>query len=432
MPLPLVRAAWLALALLLAGCASHASRPASSGSASDAAAPLPAAASPATLLLVSLDGVRAGYLHRGHTPNLDQLAREGASADGMRPSYPSLTFPNHYTLVTGLRPDHHGIINNTMQDDQLGGFALSNRDAVADARWWSGEPIWVGAERAGLRSATMFWPGSEAAVSGVRPGAWYPFDKNLAIDERIGRVIAWLDLPPAQRPRVITLYLEQVDTAGHDHGPDSPEVAAALGAVDAAIGRLRQHIALHANASPVNLIVVSDHGMAATSPDRLIAVESIAPPDLATAIAPGQVVGFVPRAGQAAAVAERLLRTHEHFQCWRKQDMPPRWHYGSHPRIPPFVCQADEGWLLVRQSSIDAWRAKGWIGGGAHGYDPALPSMEAIFLASGPAFRPGARIAAFDNVDVYPLLARLLGIPPAPHDGNPETLLPLLRPTPQR
>ncbi len=417
MPLPLVRAAWLVLAIGLAGCARHAPR---------ADAPAIATTAPATLLLVSLDGMRADYLQRGITPNLDRMMREGASAQWLTPSYPSLTFPNHYTLVTGLRPDHHGIINNTMRDQALGGFTASDTRAVGDARWWQGEPIWVGAERAGLRTATMFWPGSEAAVNGVRPTAWSSYDKSLSMEARVERVIGWLDLPASQRPRLITLYLEHVDTAGHDHGPDSPEVDAAIGAVDAAIGRLRAHVRQHARAVPVNLVVVSDHGMAATSIDRTIAVESLLAPDDAEVIAPGQVVGFRPRAGREAIVEQRLLAPHDHLQCWRKQDMPVRWQYGRHPRIPPFVCQAEEGWLLVHQSYIDRRRASGWSGGGAHGYDPALPSMRAIFLAQGPAFRSGARIPAFDNVDVYPLLAHLLGITPAPNDGDATTLEPLL------
>lgn len=418
MPLPLVRSAWLAVALLLtAGCASR--------TPLESSAP---PAEPATLLLISLDGVRAEYLQRGITPNLQRIARDGVRAEWMNPSYPSLTFPNHYTLVTGLRPDHHGIINNTMTDEHLGGFALSNRQAVGDARWWSGEPIWVGAEKAGLRTATMFWPGSEAAVQGVRPSQWFEFDKAFAIDKRVDQVLAWLDRPATERPRLITLYFEHVDTAGHDDGPDSRNVEATLKAVDAAVGRLLDGIDQQGERGRVNLIVVSDHGMAATSPARAIVVEDLVPPEDAQAITTGQVAGFAPLPGRAGIAARRLLGRHGHAECWRKQDLPARWHYGSHPRIPAIICQADEGWLIVKRESLEKWRKNGWQGGGSHGYDPALASMHAIFLARGPAFRSGLRIAAFDNVDVYPLLARLIGIAPAPNDGNPRTLLPILAP----
>lgn len=418
MRLPFVRAAWLAAALLLsAGCATRAPHTVSTPPRE-----------PATLLLISLDGVRAEYLQRGITPHLAQLARDGVQAEWMNPSYPSLTFPNHYTLVTGLRPDHHGIINNTMIDEHLGGFSLSDREAVGDARWWSGEPIWVGAEKAGLRTATMFWPGSEAAVQGVRPSQWFPFDKAFAIDDRVRRVQAWLDLPAAERPRLITLYFEHVDTAGHDNGPESRNVEDTLKALDAAIGQLLDGIDARGERDRVNLIVVSDHGMAATSPERVMTVEDRVSPDDAQAVTVGQVVGFNPRPGREAAAERQLLGRRDHAECWRKQDMPARWHYGTHPRVPAIVCQADEGWLLVKREAVERWRRNGWKGGGSHGYDPAAPSMRAIFLARGPAFRRGVTVPGFDNVDVYPLLARLLGIAPAPNDGNPQTLLPILNP----
>lgn len=411
MHLPMVRGACLAALLLLSACASVPPRSA------DTATPL---------LLISLDGVRADYLQRGLTPNLERIAREGVSAEWMAPSYPSLTFPNHYTLVTGLRPDRHGIINNTMWDEHLGNFTLSNRDAVGDNRWWSGEPVWVTAENAGFRTATMFWPGSEAAVQGVRPWQWREFDKDLAPEQRVDQILEWLALPPAQRPRLVTLYFEHVDTAGHDGGPDSERVNQTLHEIDAALGRLLSGLQARGQLDHINMIVVSDHGMAETSPQRAIIVEDMVSPDDASAITTGQVAGFAPKPGHEASAGKQLLRDHGHAQCWRKQDLPPRWHYGSHPRIPAIVCQADEGWLIVKRESLQRWTEKGWQGGGSHGYDPALPSMRAIFLARGPAFRSGVRVPGFDNVDVYPLLTRLLGIEAAPNDSDPQTLLPVL------
>jgi len=412
MPLPLVRAAHLAcLALLLTACASQ--PPSAHRTKPDV---------PATLLLISVDGLRADYLGRGLTPYLDALGREGVQAQWMNPSYPSLTFPNHYTIVTGLRPDHHGIVGNTIGDETLGRFMPSDSQAVGDGRWWGGEPIWVGAEKAGLRTATLFWPGSEAAVQGVRPSQWRKYDKTYPIEQRVSQVEQWLDLPASQRPRLITLYFDQVDSAGHDHGPDSPEVAQRLREVDAAIGELREHIRTLATTAPVNLIVVSDHGMAATSLQRMVAIESLAPTEVADTINTGQVVSFTPKPGRTQQAEQLLLGRHDGVECWRKQQMPARWHYGSHPRIAPIVCQADEGWLIERQSKIDSRRAEQWRGGGAHGYDPALPSMRAVFLAAGPAFVQQQQVPAFDNVDVYPLLARLLGIHAAANDGNAATL----------
>ena len=230
--------------LFLAACASAPlplPPPAPDAAPATTAATAPATA-PATataahpLLLISLDGVNPQYLGRGDTPNLDRLAAEGVQAQWMNPSYPSLTFPNHYTVVTGLRPDHHGIVHNTMQDAELGRFWLANREAVGDGRWWGGEPIWVGAEKAGLATATLSWPGSEAAIQGVRPQRWLPFDAQRPIAARVDTVAGWLTGPEVTRPRLATLYFEHVDTAGHEHGPDSPQRHQALREVDAGVG----------------------------------------------------------------------------------------------------------------------------------------------------------------------------------------------------
>lgn len=412
MHLPFVTLRALLLCLCLAGCA--------------AIAPKTAPDEQRIVLLISIDAFRPDYLDRGITPNLSRLAAEGVRAAWMNPSYPSLTFPNHYTLVTGLRPDHHGIVHNTMRDAALGGFKLSDRDAVGDGRWWGGEPVWVGAEKAGIRTATMFWPGSEAAIDGVRPTHWNKFDYDVSYEARVDRVLAWLDAPPAQRPRLITLYFEKVDKTGHDFGPDSAQVRNAIAEADAAIGRLLQGLEARGLSDSTDLIVVSDHGMAKVGPGHAIATEDMVPAADAGLVSDGQSIGFNPKPGRERRAEARLLGAHPHYDCWRKGEMPERWHYGTHPRVPAIVCQMHEGWDAVSRKKLnerpkDATR-------GSHGYDPALPSMRALFIARGPSFRSGAVLPSFDNVDVYPLLTRLLGIPAAPNDGDPQRLLPALRP----
>lgn len=401
------------LALAIASCASRPPHPARA----PPAFPMPI---PAPVLLVSIDGFRADYLELGITPNLSRIARDGVRAQWMNPSYPSLTFPNHYTIVTGLRPDRHGITHNTMDDAALGTFKLSDRAAVSTTQWWGGEPIWVGAANAGLPTATMFWPGSEAEIGGRRPGRWQPFDKAMPSMTRVDTVLGWLGEDAATRPRLTTLYFDVLDEAGHDHGPDSPEAHAAIREADAAVGRLLDGLAARALLNAVNVVVVSDHGMAAVEPGHAIAVEDMVNPADAVAVTSGQSVGFAPLPGRTAAAERRLLGAHANYACWRKGELPARWHYGGHPRVPPIVCQMHEGWDALPRARL-AKRAAGATRG-SHGFDPALPSMRALFIARGPAFRRGAVLPAFDNVDVYPLLARLVGITPAENDGDADAM----------
>lgn len=396
------------------------------------APPPPAAAAaepePYTLLLVSLDGVHPDDLTRGDTPNLSRLAAQGVQAEGVVPSYPTLTFPNHYTLVTGLRPDRHGVVHNTMSDPELGRFTLRDRDAVGEGRWWSdGEPLWVTAENAGIATATLFWPGSEAPVRGVQPTRWTQFDADLPKAERVDRVLSWLSEPAATRPRLATLYFEHPDAAAHAHGPGSPELRAAMRAVDAQIGRLVEGIGQAGLSGSVDLVIVSDHGMAAVPQGNVVAFEQMVDPELVEPVSFGQSVGFNLAKGREAEAEAALLGEHDRYQCWRKHELPARWHYGSHPRVPAIVCQMQEGWDALPARYIER-RPPGTRG--SHGYDPALESMRAIFIASGPSFASGVRLPTFDNVDIYPLLARLLGVEPADHDGNAQTLLPALAGSP--
>ena len=414
-----LRAAALAACFALAACST-------TPGISPPAAAAPIAMRADAVVLVSIDAFRADYLSAARTPNLHRIAGEGARAAWMNPSYPSLTFPNHYTLVTGLRPDRHGVIHNKMADEELGEFAVADLRAVTEARWWGGEPIWVTAEKNGLRSASWSWPGSLAQIGGIRPELVKPFDPSVPAERRVDDVLEWLDAPPSQRPRIVTMYFEQLDHAGHDYGPDSPQVGTTLARLDAAIGRLYDGLAARGLLDRVDLVVVSDHGMAKVGPRRAIGVEEIVSPDEATVVSDGQSIGIVPNAGHEAAVAKKLLGKHAQYDCWRREQLPERWHYGRNPRVPPIVCQMHEGWDALYPQKLakrpsDATR-------GSHGYDPALPSMRALFIARGPSFVPSARLPAFDNVDVYPLLARLLGVQPAPNDGDVTPLLPALRP----
>ncbi|ESQ92066.1 nucleotide diphosphatase [Asticcacaulis sp. AC460] len=377
------------------------------------------------LILVSIDGFRADYLERGVTPNLKRLAETGASGP-MRPSFPSLTYPNHYTLVTGLRPDHHGVVNNTMRDDGQPGvtFRMANRAAVEDAFWWAGgKPVWVSAEEQGMHAATLFWPGSEAPNHGVRPSYWFTYNEDLPLPERVSTILGWVDLPPEQRPGFMTLYYSDVDHAGHDFGPDSPEVDAALARVDASIGALLDGLKARGLEGKVHVIIVSDHGMAKHRPETFVKLADLLPPDSADMLG-GQVAGFNPKPGHEAEVEAILLRPHDHMTCWRKAKMPVRFRYGRHPRVPKINCLADVGGYIVAPSG-DGWMPK--PEGGSHGYDPDAVEMRAIFIASGPGIKPGVKLKLFDNVDVYSLEMALLDLKPEASDGTLRTFRPALR-----
>jgi predicted AlkP superfamily pyrophosphatase or phosphodiesterase len=376
------------------------------------AAPAAAAERPLTIL-ISIDAFRPDYLDRGVTPVMSKLAAEGVRA-AMRPSFPSKTFPNHYTLVTGRRPDHSGIVANNMQDPQIPGvtFSMANRAAVQDGRWWdAAEPIWITAERAGIVTAPIFWPGSEAPIHGLRPHYFRAFDMATPSDARVDYDLSLLDRPPAERPQFLTLYFDIVDEAGHRFGPDSPEVNAAAATVDAAIARLLDGLKTRGLAA--NLVIVADHGMAAVSEDRNIYFDDLLPKGSWRSLDMGPIGTIYPAAGQEAAVEKALIGRHDHFQCWRRGHLPRRLHYGRNPRVAPIFCLPQTGWRLTTRDYKPAQPAKG-----EHGYDNASPEMAAIFIANGPAFRHGVRLKTFDNVDVYPLLARLVGVAPRTSDGR--------------
>ncbi|HEV2622105.1 MAG TPA: ectonucleotide pyrophosphatase/phosphodiesterase [Frateuria sp.] len=373
---------------------------------------------PKPLLLVSIDGYRTGYLERGLSPTLATLARHGVRAEAMQPSFPSLTFPNHYALVTGLRPDHHGIVNNTMYDAQLGKFSLGNRKAVSDGRWWAqGTPLWETADRQGLRTATMFWPGSEADIHGHHPDYWKPYDGAVTPDERVDQILAWLDLPPAKRPSFLTLYFDAVDHAGHSYGPDTPQVDAALRQTDQALARLLQGLKSRGLFDRVNLLVLADHGMAAVPLEHSVLIERQFDLDEVQVVSLGVLAGFNPKPGHDfAAVEARLEQPHPHMRCWDKTRVPARLHYGRNPRVPQLLCLADVGWRITTAEYLASHA--GHVSLGEHGYDNAAPQMQALFVAHGPDFRDGVTVPAFPNVDVYLLMTHLLGIPAQPNDGD--------------
>lgn len=406
------RAIAFAALAALAGCASTTTPPPAALASQPAAARAEQRA-PVTIL-VSIDGFRPDYLDRGVSPNLARLAASGVSA-AMRPSFPSKTFPNHWTLVTGLRPDRHGITANNMEDPARPGEKFTM--ATEDPFWWNAaEPIWVTAQKAGIRTGEMYWPGANVAwggtmahewphtiTGGMRPDDWQQFSQQMPGSNRVRTVIDWLRRPAAIRPRFLTLYFDTVDTAGHRYGPASREVTDAVAEVDRWIGELTAGLA--ELGQPANLVIVADHGMAPTSSQRVIPLDTIVSPDDARIVEAGPYASFEPVPGHERAAEAALLKPHAHLNCWRKAEIPARLHYGSNPRIPAIFCLAEDGWMTAKTAPSASFS------GGEHGYDNDQADMRALFIASGPSIAPKGKLPTFDNVDIAPLLRDLLGLP---------------------
>ncbi len=367
---------------------------------------------PVTMML-SIDAFRPDYLYKGDTPNLDALAKGGIQAR-MQSSFPTLTFPNHEALVTGLRPDNSGIVANTMFDPAMPGVKFYNKDVTSlDPFWWKDhDPVWISAEKQGVRSGVMFWPGSEVAHGDVRPSDWIRFDANFTEAQRVRTVIDWLRRPADIRPKFVAIYFDSVDRTAHKNGATSPPTLAAVREVDAQVGALVA--GLKALGQPVNLLIVSDHGMRDIDLSLATNLDDLIPRASYRAGTSGPFAMFDPLPGHEREVEAAMLKPHPHATCWRKGDLPARFHYGTNIRVGAIVCLAEPGGSIVTGTPSNK---------GEHGYDMEDPLMQGVFIANGPAFRTDAKIPSlFDNVDLYPMLTKLIGIRPEPNDGDATTL----------
>jgi predicted AlkP superfamily pyrophosphatase or phosphodiesterase len=368
------------------------------------------------LILVSLDGFRWDYLQKfkAQTPHLNQLAAEGVHMERLIPVFPSLTFPNHYTIVTGLWPEHHGIVNNRMYDPNFKAyFNIFNNPGPTDGRWWGGEPIWVTAIKQGRLADCMFWPGSEAEIDGVRPTEWKPYDDNTSPDACVDTGLAWL-AQTNQRPSLVTLYFHEVDTESHHHGVESAQVAKAVPQMDEAVGRLMDGLHRLQLDRVANVIIVSDHGMTDLNTNRVIVLSDYVDLNSVQVDSSGAIAGLRPLDGNVDALYNKFAGKENHFKVYRRETMPARYHYTDNPRIPPVVLVADEGWYINKRP-VDPTK---YFESATHGFDPELKSMGATFIADGPAFRRGVTLPPTQNVNIYNLLCATLGLTPAPNDGD--------------
>ncbi|HJZ75094.1 MAG TPA: alkaline phosphatase family protein [Vicinamibacterales bacterium] len=366
------------------------------------------------LVLVSFDGWRWDYLDRYPVPNLRALARRGARAERLVPSFPPLTFPNHYTIVTGLYPEHHGIVANRMRDPAIPDRFTMSAPTAKDAAWWLGEPVWVTAIRQGRRAATMFWPGTEVAIDGVRPTFWKPYDKATTTPARVEQALAWLALPERERPSFVSMYFEEVDSASHDFGIDSPEFTAATRHLDAALGQIVDGVSRLGLAARTTIVVVSDHGMTALSPDRVIVLDDYLDTAALDVIETGGFLALAPKNGDVDAVFTRLHGRHPALSVYRRDEVPPRLHYRHSARIAPIVGIPKDGWYVTTRANLDERPMQA----ATHGYDPRDRSMGALFVAAGPGVARGLVVPPFENVEIYNFLCSVLRVTPARNDGS--------------
>jgi alkaline phosphatase D len=370
------------------------------------------------VLLVSLDGFRWDYCKIYNTPNLNRLAREGVKAERLISSFPTVTFPNHYSIATGLYPDHHGLINNSFPAPDLGLFyRMGDRTAVENPAFYGGEPVWETAEKQGARSASFYWVGSEAR----HPTYWKKYDESVTFEARIDTVIKWLGYPPEKRPEFVTLYFDEPDATSHKFGPVSPQTKRVVERLDSLMGVLRTKLSKLPEAKKINLIILSDHGMEAISLERYINIKSLVPDRMIASISGGNPVYLInPSAGKKDSILF-LLNKSKGLKAWSKSELPSRWHYGTNPRIPEIVVVADSSWSIGTRPDGSSLR------GGAHGYDNANSDMYAIFYAAGPSFKKNYKFKELNNIDIYNLICKILNINPAKNDGDPSHIKGILR-----
>jgi predicted AlkP superfamily pyrophosphatase or phosphodiesterase len=364
-----------------------------------------------TVILISIDGFRNDYLEKLPVPNLSRLAKKGVHT-ALMSVFPSVTFPNHYSIATGLYPEHHGIMLNE--------FTISGIDepfthhghapAVTNPRWWQGEPIWVTAEKQGQLTASAFWPSSGSTIGGVKPTYYQDFTEDGDPQQRIQQILHWLDLPVEKRPTFLALYFENVDNAGHHSGPDSKEVRDAGINVDKALGTLVFGLKQRGIESSINLVIVSDHGMSKVDPKKIIDLEKFVKKNSITIMGEGAIVGVYPKPGQLNAVYQSLRKSNAPMFVYRESDIPTKLHYKYPHRTPPILCVANEqAFILGEDKKLQS---------GTHGYNPELKSMRGIFIAYGPAFKIGYTRSPFRNINIYSLLTYILDLKPAHNDGS--------------
>ncbi|KAH6779073.1 Alkaline-phosphatase-like family protein [Perilla frutescens var. hirtella] len=384
------------------------------------------------VLIVSSDGFRFGYQYKTHLPNINRLINNGTEAQrGLIPVFPTLTFPNHYSIATGLYPAYHGIINNYFTDPVTGEkFNMGSHEP----EWWLGESLWETVSNQGLKASTYFWPGSE-----VKKGSWdcpkhycMPYNESVPFEERVDTVLNYFDLPSDDIPSFMTLYFEDPDHQGHKYGPDDVRITEAVVEIDTLMGRLIRGLEERGIFEDVNIIMLGDHGMVGICDKKVIALDDLAswieiPKEWVQSYTPLLSIRPPPGYSSSDVVAKMneglksgRVDNGDYLRVYLKENLPSRLHYSASYRIPPIIGLVGEGF------TVEQTRSKGQECGGAHGYDNAFFSMRTIFIAHGPQFAKGRKVPSFENVQIYNLVTAILNIKGAANNGSlsfPESVL---------
>jgi len=373
------------------------------------------------VVMLSMDGFRWDYPEKVETPNLDHIEKIGVRADASIPCFPTKTFPNHYSMATGLYPDNHGIVQNSFYATDLGKYySISNRESVTDPDFYFGEPIWTTAEKQGVKSASYFWVGSEAPHDGLFPSYHLDYNGSIPFEKRIDGVIEWLNLPEEKRPHLIMWYIQEPDGIGHDVGPDHIETAKMIEYLDSLVGVFNQKISELSISNQVNVIITSDHGMGQVEKDRTVFLYDLIEKDWCENIDGANPVFSIDVKDEYYDTAYTILSTINNITTWKKDSIPERLHFGRSDRVKDFVVVADSSWSLRKSSRKNAYS------GGAHGYDNKNIDMHAIFYAYGPKFKKNHKHSKINNIDIYPLICEILDITPQKVDGNLENVIEML------
>ena len=371
-----------------------------------------------TVILISLDGFRWDYLSKTDTPNLDILVENGVISESLIPVFPSKTFPNHLSIVTGCYPENHGILSNNMYDQEWDAeyYIGENSDPVKDGRWYDAEPIWVTAEKQGKLTGTYFWPGSEAEINGTRPSYYGVYDGNISREDRVQKILEWIDLPKQSRPVFMTLYFSDVDSWGHNIGPDAIGMNSIIKEIDESIGLLVSGLNKREILDNINIIITSDHGMAGLSRDRVIFLDDYININDVRMVDWSPVAMILPEDDSIVSTYSALYDAHPQMSVFKKEDVPARLHFNNHRRIPPIICIAADGWSISDRDYFDENPYS--FTGGTHGYEPINKSMHGIFIASGPGLKDGLTIDSFSSIHIYEVIAHILDVDTPENDAS--------------